>query len=198
MNMIDFLIIFVILLFTGIGYYRGFFRVVCNLFEYILSIFLAYKFYPNFAFFLNEKFLLGDFFHDMLLNLMKNVVESNLEGQNIIIPTESLDMPIVSTMADILVMIVAIFVLFLIFKLLLKIVSFFVDKLTKLPVLKEFNKIGGLVAGLIEGVLIVFLVLAGVNLINNEAIDRKLEESLLGDTFSSVVANFTISIINKF
>ena len=198
MNIIDLWIIIVLLLFMGLGYYRGFFKVVCNLMEFILSIFLAYKFYPNFANFLNEKFLLGDFLHDMILNLMKNVVESNLEGQNVVIPMEALDLPIVSTMADMLVMVIAIFILFLVFKLLLKVVSFFIDKLTKLPVLKEFNKIGGLVAGLVEGVLIVFLILAGLNLIKNEAIDQKLEESLLGDTFSNVVANFTVSMINKF
>ena len=61
MNIIDLIIIFVILIFVGLGYYRGFFKVVMNLTEYILSIFLAIKFYPKFAQFLNEKFFLSNY-----------------------------------------------------------------------------------------------------------------------------------------
>ena len=44
--------------------------------------------------------------------------------------------------------------------------------------------------------IIVFVCLAVVNVFNNEAIDKKLEDSLMGDKFSSVVANFTISLIS--
>lgn len=197
MNIIDFLIIFIILVFMGIGYYRGFFRVVMNLLEYLLSIFLAWQFWPNFAQFLNDKFFLNDFFHQVILNAMVKAIQSNLGDESIIVPIESLDMPIIGNMADMMVMLVAILVLFLIFKLLIKIVSFFVDKITKLPVLKEFNKIGGVIAGFVQGVIIVFISLAIVNVFNNEAIDKVLEESLMGDKFSSVVANFTISLINK-
>lgn len=197
MNIIDFIIIAVILTCMGLGYYRGFFKVVMNLLEYILSIFLAFKFYPNFMNFLNEKFLLNDFMHDVILKGMKSVIESNMGDQAVDIPLEMLDIPIVGQMADMIVMIIAIFVLFIVFKLLIKIISFFVDKLTKLPVLKEFNKIGGIIAGLVEGIIIVFVGIAALNFMSNEAIDTKLEESLMGDKFASTVANFTISIVNK-
>jgi len=158
---------------------------------------LAWRFYPNFAQFLNEHFLLNDFMHDAILNGMVKTIENNYSDKNIVVPIESLDSPIINSMADMVVMLISILILFLIFKLLLKIVSFFVDKLTYLPVLKEFNKIGGVVAGLIEGTLIVFIFLAVINFFSNEIIDAKLEESLLGDKFSTVVANFTISLINK-
>lgn len=197
MNIIDFVIIFVILLFVGLGYYRGFFRVVMNLTEYIFGFFLAFKFYPKFAEFLNEKFLLNDFIHDTIINGMKSVIENTPGNEGLVIPTESLDLPILGSMADMIVMLISIIILFIIFKLLIKIVSLFVDRLTKLPILKEFNKIGGVVAGLIEGVLIVFVSLALVNCFSNETINRKMQESLMGDKFSSVVANFTVSIINK-
>ncbi|MBE5812617.1 MAG: CvpA family protein [Clostridiales bacterium] len=197
MNIIDFIIIAVILICMGLGYYRGFFKVVMNLLEYILSIFLAFKFYPSFMNFLNEKFLLNEFMHDVLLQGMKSTIENNMGDQAIEIPIEALDIPMVSDMANMVVMVISMFVLFLIFRLLIKIVSFFVEKLTKLPVLKEFNKIGGLIAGLVEGVIIVFLGIAVLNFFNNEAIDAKLEESLIGDKFSSTVANFTVSLINK-
>ena len=197
MNIIDFIIILVILLFTGLGYYRGFFRVVMNLLEYILSILLAWRFYPNFAQFLNEKFFLNVFFHKIILDGMVKAIQSNMGDESIIIPIESIDLPIVAGMAEMMVILISILILFLVFKLLIKIVSFFVDKLTKLPVLKEFNKIGGLVAGFIQGILIVFVGLAVINFISNEAINVKIEESLIGDTFSSGVANFTLSIVNK-
>jgi len=197
MNIIDVIIIAVILICMGLGYYRGFFKVVMNLLEYILSFFLAFKFYPNFMKFLNERFFLNEFMHDILLKGMKTVIESNMGDEVVEIPIEMLDIPMVAQMANMIVMVISIFILFIIFKLLIKIVSFFVDKLTKLPILKEFNKIGGLIAGLVEGIIIVFLGIAVLNFFGNEAIDIKLEESLMGDKFASTVANFTVSLINK-
>ena len=197
MNVIDFIIIFIILSFMGLGYYRGFFKVVMNLVEYILSFFLAFKFYPNFAQLLNEKFLLNDFIHQTVLNGMKTAIENTPGNEGLVIPIESLDLPMIRSLSDMMVMVISIIILFLVFKLLIKIVRFFVEKLTKLPVLKEFNKIGGLVAGFVEGILVVLLCLAVVNCFPNEQIDNKLEESLMGDKFASVVANFTVSLINK-
>jgi uncharacterized membrane protein required for colicin V production len=197
MNIVDFIIIGVILVFVGLGYYRGFFKVVMNLLEYILSIFLAVKFYPNFMNFLNERFYLNEFMHDTILVGMKKVIENNMGEQAIDVPLEVLDIPMIGEMANMIVMLISMFVLFLVFRLFIKIVSFFVDKLTKIPILKEFNKIGGLIAGLIEGVIIVFLGIAVINFFNNEAINAKMEESLMGDKFSSTVANFTVSLINK-
>lgn len=197
MNIIDFIIIFVILSFMILGYYRGLFKVVINLIEYILSIFLAWKLTPVFVEFLNEKFLFSDFMHNSLLNGMKKIIDNNMGEQAIQVPMEVLDIPMVSEMTNMIVMIISFFVLFILFKLLIKLVSLFVDKLIKLPVLKEVNKIGGVIAGFVEGVLIVFLLLAVVNFVNNEIINLKLEESLIGDKFSSVVANFTVSLINK-
>lgn len=197
MNFIDAIIILVILACMGLGYYRGFFKVVMNLTEYILSIFLAYKFHPSFANFLNEKFMLNDFMHSVILNGMKTAIQNTPGYEGIEIPVESLDLPMINDLSNMIVMLIAILVLFLVFKLLIKIVGLFVDKLTKLPVLKEFNKLGGLFAGFVEGILIVFLVLAFINMVGNEQIETKLEESLMGDKFSSVVADFTVSLINK-
>lgn len=197
MNIIDFVIIFVILFFMGLGYYRGFFRVVMNLTEYILGIFLAFKFYPKFAEFLNEKFFFNDFINDVIINGIKSVIESTPGNEGLIVPVENLNLPILASLSDMIVMLISIIILFILFKLLIKIVGLFIDKLTKLPILKEFNKIGGVVAGLIEGVLVVFISLAIINCFSNEAINQKMRESLMGDKFSSVVANFTVSIINK-
>ena len=108
MNIIDFIIIIIILVFTGIGYYRGFFKVVMNLVEYILGIFLAWKFHPSFAEFLNEKFLLNDFVHNIVLNGMKNVIENNTGEQAVEISIETLDIPMVRDISTMMVSIIAI------------------------------------------------------------------------------------------
>jgi uncharacterized membrane protein required for colicin V production len=135
--------------------------------------------------------------HNIILNGMKKVIENNMGEQAVDIPLEALDIPMVREISMMMVSIIAIFILFLVFNLLLKLVSLLVNQLTKLPVLKEFNKIGGLIVGFIEGVLIVFVSLAAVNLVSNEAIDKKLESALLGDKFSSIVAKFTVSLISN-
>ena len=70
-------------------------------------------------------------------------------------------------------------------KLILFIVSLFVNQITKLPIIKQVDKIGGIIYGLVEGMVIVYIVLSIISLASviwaNNSIVTAVTKSALGN-----------------
>lgn len=56
MNIVDGVIILILIYSCYAGYKKGIFKILISIFGFFLSIYLAYKFSPNFALFLEERF----------------------------------------------------------------------------------------------------------------------------------------------
>ena len=68
-------------------------------------------------------------------------------------------------------------------KIALKFVTFLADLIAKLPILKQFNELGGTIYGLLEGLFIVFIGFAVISLIApmlDPSILQAINSSLLG------------------
>ena len=76
-------------------------------------------------------------------------------------------------------------VIFLAVKVVLLIVSLFTSQITKLPIIRQVDKIGGLAYGAIEGVVIVYAILAVISLTSviwaNNAVVMAIGKSTLGE-----------------
>ena len=76
-------------------------------------------------------------------------------------------------------------VIFLAVKVVLLIVSLFTSQITKLPIIRQVDKIGGLAYGAIEGVVIVYALLAVISLTSviwaNNAVVMAIGKSTLGE-----------------
>ena len=73
--------------------------------------------------------------------------------------------------------------IFVIVKVALKFVTFLADLIAKLPILKQFNELGGTIYGLLEGLFIVFIGFAVISLIApmlDSSILQAINSSLLG------------------
>ena len=64
------------------------------------------------------------------------------------------------------------------------IISIFVKQVTKLPIIKQVDKTGGIIYGLVEGIVIVYVVLAVISLlsvvISNNVVATAVEDSYIG------------------
>ena len=81
---------------------------------------------------------------------------------------------------------VCILLIFIIVKIILKFVTVLADLIAKLPILKQFNKLGGTIYGIVEGLFIVFLGFAIVSLIApllDISIIDSINSSILGNIF---------------
>ena len=78
-------------------------------------------------------------------------------------------------------------VLFLVSKIILSIVISLVDGIAKLPILKQFNEIGGIAYGIARGILIVLIVVAAMR-----AYTKIKPESTLNDKIQDTYITKTI------
>ncbi len=73
--------------------------------------------------------------------------------------------------------------LFLIARILLILLRFITSLIAKLPVIKQFDKLGGVIYGVLEGIIIIYLVLAIISFISpmiGENIIAAIDESMVG------------------
>lgn len=74
--------------------------------------------------------------------------------------------------------------LFIVARLLLVIVSFFIKGITSLPIIKQLDKTGGIAYGLVEGIVIIYIVLALISFTsliwNNNIIVEAIDKSSIG------------------
>ena len=63
-------------------------------------------------------------------------------------------------------------------------ISFIADKIAELPILKQFNKTGGIIYGLLRGVLIIYVLLMLIGVFGqvnpNNSVHMQIEDSYLG------------------
>ncbi|QIB27888.1 CvpA family protein [Caloranaerobacter azorensis] len=187
MNWVDYVVI-VILLVNGIGgLSKGLIITVFNLFGFILSLYIAKLYYPVVANFIknNPNIIgtikeyvttrveiimnkignsgsIGDFFEILKLpsKLGKNMInDPNVNSyMNNTMNTAS-DM-ISTKLTGLFIDIISVIIVFLAAKFILYIIVSILDNIAHLPVLRQINKLAGLVFGLIKGVFILYILFA--------------------------------------
>ena len=99
--------------------------------------------------------------------------------------------------AQLIVMIGCIIIIYIIAKILLRIITVVFDIFTKLPVIKQFNEIGGLLYGIIEAfflVVVAFTLISVITpLVGNYAVTGMIEQSYIGKLFYNT--NIILNII---
>ena len=112
--------------------------------------------------------------------------EDKVETQNlpsgIIKNTNDSIKNIAETLTTKLIEICTILILYIVARIVLKFIAALATLIEKIPILKQFNKLGGTVYGLVKGVLIVYVILAIIYLASpllKENTSKKIEEARL-------------------
>lgn len=212
MNTIDWGIILIILIFMLMGACRGFISSVIRLVEYFLSIFLAYKLSPFFTKLMIEKWAIDEkitsLIQSQIPKIAENVINNSGEykgildagGQNLESIKETLanaELPFLNTIAEKIIQIFAVIILFILFKFLFRLLSFVLNKIARIPVLKQFNKIGGMAIGFVEGVIVSIIIVVVISLLPNENLQNDLNNSFIGNKISQAVINITLNTISE-
>ena len=207
MNTIDLIVILLIVGFIIVGGMRGLINSAIGLFGYLLSIFLAYKLSGVFAKFMIEKWQIDEKINSVILSqiprLAENLVNNNDKYKGMVELGGGIDsvketlantkLPFIDVIAQRIVQVLAIIILFIAFKLLFQILAKLLNGLAKLPVIKEVNKIGGMIIGAIEGVIVSVLILAVVCIIPNDDLQEKVSNSFIGNKVSQAIMNVSVT-----
>lgn len=156
LNITDLIIVGVVVLSVIVGYQCGFIKTVLGLFSSIISILLTYLLYPV---------LLKTPYYDSLSLWAMNATQTFLKNSFLS-----------EQVAQVALNIIFILLLFFIIKIVVKLLIGMIDIIAKIPVIKQVNKLGGAIGGLLSGVLIVYFIL-GVLFLAKDAIHEPAKEA---------------------
>lgn len=147
MNKFDFIILLIILIFMLCGYYKGLVKSILSVVQYFAVLFLSIALAPFVS-----KVLISRFNLDIVIvDWVKN--NGNLFSDTISIISDEIIQNIVGRIINIL----AVVILFILLKLMFSFVVAILNKIANLPIIGLVNKLGGLILGMLNGILTVYL-----------------------------------------
>lgn len=154
---IDIILIAIVLLSAFLGYKKGLVKLGAKLFAGIIAIILTIIVYKPVSGMIINNTSIDEKIKDTIIQNATDVIDKKEQMPNSI--TNQLENNILPEQAENLsknvVYAVTAVVLFIVVKIILSIVISLMDFVANLPVLKQFNEVGGIVYGLVRGVLIV-------------------------------------------
>lgn len=194
---VDLIIIAVVLLFIFLGYKKGLTGSLIKLLSFIIAIVVAFVLYKPVANAVVENTVIDDNIRatlsatlgveDKTENTEENVPSTIMDNINKEIEnaTDEVKANVIDQTTITIVNIGSGIVIFLAVRVILVIISLFAKILTDLPVIKQVDKLGGLAYGAIEGIVIVYAVLAVISLTSviwaNNAVVTAIAKSSLGE-----------------
>lgn len=193
---IDLIIVLIMLLFIFLGYKRGLVKVAFKLCTFFIAIIVAFVFYKPVA-----KLVIANTNIDETIETAitrKILPEGATETQEVdlsqdlpsIILKNSSDtvQSISKSFTNTIIETACLLLIFIIVKIVLKFVTALADLIAKLPILKQFNKLGGTLYGIIEGLFIVFLGFAIISLIA-PMLDSSVLDAINSSALGSICYN---------
>lgn len=194
---VDIVILAIIVLCIIIGYVRGLTGSLIKIVSFVLSLIIAFVlFVPVSNVIINNTEIdenLEASIRNMIIQEEQNEDENMPEaitdyiGQKIDQAADDAKESIVdSTARDVSLTIVKAgtwIALFIIARILLIFLRFITSLIAKLPVIKQFDKLGGIIYGLLEGLIIVYVLLALISFISpmlNGTLANAIDESFVG------------------
>lgn len=167
-------IIGIIALCTFIGYKQGLVKSAIKILSFFIAIIVALVLYKPVSSLVINNTTIDDNIKNAMIEKIKPEVseeEQELDVEyyaelKIIGEATNTIEGIANLFAIKLIETVVLLLIFVIVKIALKFVSALTDIITKLPLLKQVNKLGGTIYGIIKGILIVYTILAVVYLIS--------------------------------
>lgn len=194
---VDLIIIAVVLLFIFLGYKKGLTGSLIKLLSFIIAIVVAFVLYKPVANAVIENTVIDDNIRttlkatlgveDKTENTEENVPSTIMDNINKEIEnaTDEVKANVIDHTTITIVNIGSGIVIFLAVRVILVLISLFAKILTDLPVIKQVDKLGGLAYGTIEGIVIVYAVLAVISLTSviwaNNAVVTAIAKSSLGE-----------------
>lgn len=189
--LIDIIIFAIIAVFTFIGYKQGLIKVAIKIVAFLVAIIIALILYKPVSNIIINNTKIDDNIKNTIIEKItpqgmkkEDKVTSPIDiSQKIIDTTNNSIEDISETLTNRLIEAVVLLLIFIIVKIILKFITALADAIAKLPILKQFNKAGGLIYGLLKGLIIVYILLAVVLLcqpiIGNDVINS-INSSIIG------------------
>lgn len=185
---IDIIIVLIILLSAFLAYRKGLIVLAIQLVAVIIAIVLTVILYKPISNIIINVTNIDETIQNAILEKANDIMTNNEENKNKVVETIQNNM-MPETAKIISINIIkggVILILYIAIRIILKFVTALANLVSKLPIINQFNKLGGLIYGILRGLIIIYALLLVVNLIGT--IEPKnevyvgVEESYIGKT----------------
>lgn len=163
---VDLIIIAIILLSTFLAYRKGLITLAIQLVAVVIAVVLTLILYKPVSNLIINVTSIDETIQNAILEEANDIMTNEEEGANQIVETIQNNM-LPETARTISINIIegaVILILYVIIRIALKFVTALANLVSKLPILNQFNKLGGVIYGILRGLLIVYIILLFVNL----------------------------------
>ena len=154
---IDIILIAIVVLSAFLGYKKGLVKLGAKLFAGIIAIIITIVMYKPVSGMIINNTTIDEKIENAIIQNTTNFINENDKMQNGI--TEHVEKNVLPEQAENLsknvVYVITALVLFIAVKIILSIIISLMDFVANLPILKQFNEIGGIIYGIVRGTLIV-------------------------------------------
>ena len=170
----DLIVIGIVALFTFLGYKQGLVKSAIKILSFFIAIVVAFVIYRPISNVIITKTTIDDNIRNAIIQKIKPEgiekdeeikIESNINLNILGNATVNTIESIADAFTVKLIEAITLLVIFIIIKIALRFITALSDLITKLPLLKQVNKLGGFIYGIFRGILIVYTILAIVYLI---------------------------------
>lgn len=202
---VDLIIIGIVLLFVFLGYKKGLTGSLIKLLSVIIAVVIAFICYKPLVNYIIENTQIDD-------NIKANMTETFMQEQenkeddqenisstimdsinkNIENATETAKTAAIEQTTNTIIKAASIIVIFIAVRILLIVVSLFASQITKLPIIKQVDEIGGIAYGAVEGIVIVYIILSIISLTGVIWSDNMLVTAVTKSALGSMMYNNNI------
>lgn len=197
---LDIILLAILAISIFLGYKKGLVKVAVKLFAFVIAVIVTLVFYKPVSNIIIDNTELNEKIENIIIeNGTKELQENDEEGQKNILENmqEYVDNTITQTQNEIvknaakeisvrLINILVIVGLFILTRLALILLVLVSDVITNIPIIKQFNEMGGLIYGIIRGLVLIYAILAILFLI----VSMTSNSNILSTINNSIITKF--------
>lgn len=194
--LLDLIIILVIALFTFIGYKRGLVKTAINILSFFIALAISIMLYKTVGNIVINNTQIDE---KIEAAITSKIITEDYEKKYEMLPDKLLATgenavnDIAKTLTEKIIYIGVFALLFIALKIVLILLKLLADIITKLPIIKQFDKAGGTIYGLAKGFLIVTVIFAAITLAS-PMIDGKYIDTINDSILGSLLYNHNMLI----
>lgn len=194
---VDIILILILSLNIFIGYKKGLINVIFSILAFLIAIVLTFILYKPIAKIIIHNTQIDNIIREAIINNnsekedLKEETETNAIKKYINSKAKETEDNIkaktIETIADVVaikvVEIITGIALFVVIRIILIFLKFLFEAISELPIIKQFNELGGVIYGLLKGLILIYLVLTTLFIITSikgkNIVIEKIEESYI-------------------
>ena len=187
---VDFIIVLIIAISTFLAYKKGLVVVAIQLVAAVIAVLITLVLYKPVTNLVVNLTSIDETIQNQILERANDAIENQNENKDKVIESIQKNM-LPETARTISINVIqgaVIIILYAIMRIALRFITAIANWISKLPILNQFNKIGGAIYGTVRGIIIVYVVLIAISLIGEvnpeNNIYKSIENSSIGKNMS--------------